>query len=251
MNGKLMALLAIGMGLGPLLLADDILLPGQDAKGTLVELYSSEGCSSCPPAEKWMSQLKDDPRLWKQIFPVAFHVDYWDNLGWPDRFASKAYTQRQSDYAARWNSSDIYTPEFIVDGHEWRRWFGGGGVPLAKPDAVGPLRVIVARDTWSVRVTHELIAATVTPHLTVNVAWLGMNVSSDVKAGENSGRTLVHDFVVLDFQSKEAYVTAKGGIYAEFPQPAIRSAADHPAAMVAWINYDDGLILQVTGGWLK
>jgi hypothetical protein len=252
MNGKLMALLMAGMGLlGPHLLAEDIVLPGQDARGTLVELYSSEGCSSCPPAEKWMSQLKDDPRLWKQIFPVAFHVDYWDNLGWPDRFASKAYTQRQYDYAARWNSSDVYTPELIVDGHEWRRWFGGLGLPLAKPEDAGPLRVVVQNAPWNVTVTHGLITATRTPHLTVNVAWLGMNISSDVRAGENAGRTLVHDFVVLDFQSKVADFTIKDGISAQFPAPVIRSASDRPAAIVAWISYDDGSILQVTGGWLK
>ncbi len=247
-----MVLLGIGAGLcGPSLYATDIVLAGQDTKGTLVELYSSEGCSSCPPAEKWLSQLKEDPRLWNQIVPVAFHVDYWDNLGWPDRFASRAFTQRQNDYSARWNSTEIYTPEFIVDGHEWKRWFGSNGLPLAKADAAGPLRVIIDRDTLSVRVTHDRTDSTVAPPLTINVAWLGMDMSSDVRAGENSGRTLVHDFVALDFQSKTADVTQKGGIYAQFPGPTIRSVADHPAAVAVWLSRDDGSILQVTGGWLK
>ena len=59
---------------------------------TLVELYTSEGCSSCPPAEAWMNQLQDDPRLWREIVPVAFHVDYWDYIGWPDRFAVPAHS---------------------------------------------------------------------------------------------------------------------------------------------------------------
>ncbi len=61
----------------------------------LIELYTSEGCSSCPPAEAWMSHLKDDPGLWKQFVPIAFHVDYWDRLGWRDRFSSKRWTERQ------------------------------------------------------------------------------------------------------------------------------------------------------------
>jgi len=246
-----MVLLGICLGLWIAHLnAEEIVLPGQNTKGTLVELYASEACSSCPPAEKWLSHLKNDPRLWKEIFPVAFHVDYWDNLGWPDRFASKAYTLRQGDYAKRWNAANLYTPEFIVDGREWRRGFGEPELPLAKPEVTGPLQVVIQRDTGSVRVSHAPIASTASPHLTIHVAWLGMNISSEVKAGENGGRTLVHDFVVLDFQSQTATFT-KEGISAEFSGPVIRFASDHPAAAVAWISGDDGSIMQVTGGLIK
>ncbi|HSH39027.1 MAG TPA: DUF1223 domain-containing protein, partial [Chthoniobacterales bacterium] len=70
----------------------------------LLELFTSEGCSSCPPAERWVSELRANPRLWKDFVPVAFHVDYWDRLGWPDRFAKKAFTGRQQAYAAAWRS---------------------------------------------------------------------------------------------------------------------------------------------------
>ena len=61
----------------------------------LLELYTSEGCSSCPPADRWLSKLKGEPKLWRNIIPLAFHVDYWDYIGWEDRFASPAYTARQ------------------------------------------------------------------------------------------------------------------------------------------------------------
>ena len=64
----------------------------------LLELYTSEGCSSCPPADHWLSKFKQDSRLWRQIVPVAFHVDYWDYLGWGDRFAKAEFTQRQQHY---------------------------------------------------------------------------------------------------------------------------------------------------------
>src|SRR5881394_2772067 len=68
----------------------------------LLELYTSEGCSSCPPAETWLSRLKESPKLWKDFVPVAFHVDYWDYLGWKDPFAAKVYTERQHEYASLW-----------------------------------------------------------------------------------------------------------------------------------------------------
>src|SRR6267154_5087398 len=87
----------------------------------LLELYTSEGCSSCPPAEAWLGDLRDAPGLWRDFVPVAFHVVYWDQLGWRDRFASKEYTARQYAYSAAWGSDTVYTPGFVLDGAEWRR----------------------------------------------------------------------------------------------------------------------------------
>ena len=69
--------------------AASLTLSSQEQRTTLIELYTSEGCSSCPPADRWLSRLKDDPRLWKQIVPLAFHVDYWNYLGWRDRFMTE------------------------------------------------------------------------------------------------------------------------------------------------------------------
>src|SRR5947207_2933082 len=73
-----------------------------ETAATLVELFTSEGCSSCPPADAWMSRLKRNPDLWKAIVPAVFHVDYWDRLGWPDRFARPEFTRRQRLYASSW-----------------------------------------------------------------------------------------------------------------------------------------------------
>ena len=86
----------------------------------LIELYTSEGCSSCPPAEAWLSRLKDNPGLWKQFVPIAFHVDYWDRLGWRDRFSSQRWTERQRRYASLWESESVYTPAVVVNGREQR-----------------------------------------------------------------------------------------------------------------------------------
>ncbi|MBA3543366.1 MAG: DUF1223 domain-containing protein, partial [Chthoniobacterales bacterium] len=85
-------------------------LESKPTKTHLLELYTSEGCSSCPPAEAGLSKLKDNPRLWQDFVPIAFHVDYWDRLGWRDPFASKEWTARQYEYSARWRSSSVYTP---------------------------------------------------------------------------------------------------------------------------------------------
>src|SRR6476661_2706945 len=71
-----------------------------DTQNSLIELFTSEGCSSCPPAEKWLSAFKSNPDLWKKIVPVAFHVDYWNHLGWRDRVSTPEVTQRQQHYAA-------------------------------------------------------------------------------------------------------------------------------------------------------
>ena len=77
-----------------------------ETQSTLIELFTSEGCSSCPPAEKWMSALKSNQDLWKTIIPVAFHVDYWDRLGWRDCFAKPEFTSRQQRYAAAWGGEE-------------------------------------------------------------------------------------------------------------------------------------------------
>src|SRR5262249_30028289 len=95
--------------------AGDIEFASGANQTALIELYTSEGCSSCPPAESWLSRLKHDSGLWKRFVPVAFHVDYWDRLGWRDRFSSKRWTERQSRYAALWTSESIYTPAVVVN----------------------------------------------------------------------------------------------------------------------------------------
>src|ERR1017187_258248 len=74
----------------------------------LVELYTSEGCSSCPPAERWLAARRDDPGLWRDFVPIAFHVDYWNQLGWPDRFSTREFTQRQYALATAWGGDSVY-----------------------------------------------------------------------------------------------------------------------------------------------
>src|ERR1044071_2524185 len=138
-----------------------------ETQNSLVELFTSEGCSSCPPAEKWLSTLKSSQDLWKKTVPVAFHVDYWDHLGWRDRFAKPEFTSRQQRYAAEWGGDSVYTPGFVVNGKEWRSWFGGNALPIASTK-VGVLRVSVGDDR-NVSATFAADAIQARP-LTLNVA---------------------------------------------------------------------------------
>src|SRR5215831_9028607 len=117
-----------------------------ETQNSLLELFTSEGCSSCPPAEKWLSALKSSQDLWKKIVPIAFHVDYWDHLGWRDRFAKPDFTQRQQRYAAAWGGDSVYTPGFAVNGREWRGWFGGGGGLRSSSEKIGKLGVTLSGD---------------------------------------------------------------------------------------------------------
>src|SRR5271170_3834978 len=225
--------------------SQDIVFKNSGARATLVELYSSEGCSSCPPAEAWISNLKTSPSLWTKIFPVAFHVDYWDGLGWPDRFAKPAYTERQRNYAAQLGQDSVYTPEFVTSGSEWRGWFHGDKISASETS--GELSVQVKDGGKKISALYSPTSQ-VSKTYTVNVALLGINVLSDVKSGENGGRQLQHDFVVLDFKSK---TMTKGQSFESGPLDLKPSTDDSPGAVVAWISDSDGSIVQMAGGWLK
>jgi hypothetical protein len=232
-------------------LPQDIVIRSSTAPVSLIELYSSEGCSSCPPAEEWTNQLKTAPGLWKSIFPVAFHVDYWDGLGWPDRFARAEYTQRQRDYAARLGQDSVYTPEFIVNGLEWRRgWFNGQEIPTQSTDKSGRLTLTVQEKEKKISAVYASSASASAQPLMLNVALLGFSLVTDVKRGENGGRTLQHDFVVLNFSST-ALTAQKDGNFQVVPMEIKSSTDDAPGAVVAWVSKPDGSIVQVAGGWLS
>jgi hypothetical protein len=164
---------------------------------SLLELYTSEGCSSCPPAESWLGGLKRDDRLWKEIVPVAFHVDYWDDLGWKDRFAKQGYTSRQQEYSTVWGTSSVYTPGFVLDGQEWKGWFNGSPLPKPGEQSAGTLEVSIQGRTATIRFSRNSGSKEIEAHIVP----LAMDVSSDVLAGENRGRKLPHSFVALDIVS--------------------------------------------------
>jgi len=214
----------------------------------LVELYSSEGCSSCPPAETWLSGLNEASGLWRNFVPVAFHVDYWDYLGWRDKWSSKQYSDRQRAYAGVWGSENIYTPEFVLDGREWHHWRGLGGVPGLSGTKAGILSV-TSGDTnhWDVSFIPAMRGAT---GYEVNAALLISGVGSDVKAGENTGRHLKHDFVVLKLVT-QPLVLKNDRFQGAFVLPAWERKLEGRLALAVWANRSGRPEpVQAVGGWL-
>lgn len=226
--------------------ADPVTFESEDTPATLLELFTSEGCSSCPAADAWVSKLRTDAGLWKQVVPVVFHVDYWDKLGWPDRFASAANTGRQRRYAAEWRSDSIYTPGFVINGREWRAWFRRPVLPEGPTTKAGRLAITVSERG------AEVTFAAADPKwksLIVELAFLGGDLESEVKRGENSGRRLKHDFTVLHFVS--ATMRAEGSHFsAALPMPS--KTSDAISAVAAWIIPGNAQPpIQATGGWLR
>lgn len=211
----------------------------------LIELFTSEGCSSCPPAEAWLGTLADDPGLWRDFVPVAFHVVYWDRLGWKDRFASKTGTEREYAYAAAWGSDNVYTPCFALDGAEWRESFARCA-PEAGREQPGVLTV-----EWSdggvCRVNFAPAGESDRTAYEVHVAQLGGGITSPVRAGENAGRTLRHEFVALSLQ--HAALTAGS---AEMRLTPVKISGVPRRGLAVWVTRRGSLTpLQATGGWLR
>lgn len=173
----------------------------------LVELFTSEGCSSCPPADQLLNDLAADARKeGKPVYCLAFHVDYWDYLGWKDSFSDQAYTRRQHAYAAALGSSGIYTPQMVVNGRE-------GFVGSDQGKALSEIRQALAhpaRTAVSVQANRSPVSGDVQVIYEVSAAPRGAVLCAaltedgfvvPVTAGENARRTLRHDAVVRAFES--------------------------------------------------
>lgn len=162
----------------------------------LIELYTSEGCSSCPEADDYMGVLKDDSELWKSIVPLAFHVDYWDFIGWKDELASPQFSERQREQKHIGALKAIYTPGWLVDGLEWRDYFRRAPFPDA-PERVGGKLTADLSLAGNVKIMYQRLKGS-RHNYEVNVALLGFDITNNVTAGENRGEKLIHQFVVLE-----------------------------------------------------
>ncbi|MEO7599822.1 MAG: DUF1223 domain-containing protein [Opitutus sp.] len=205
---------------------------------SLIELFTSEGCSSCPPAEAWLGDLARHPRLWQDFVPISFHVDYWNRLGWRDVFSSAENTRRQYAYAEVWKTSSVYTPCFVRDGVEWRR-SRDLSPTSSKPGSLtatyqaGRVTAVFAPERPGDRGEYK-----------VHAAILAGGISSNVTAGENRGETLRHEFVAVSMAS-----SALGESVALVPPSKPMSQR---FALAVWITRAGELMpVQATGGWLE
>ena len=206
---------------------------------TVIELYTSEGCSSCPPADEWLSTFKQDKRLFDGLLPLAFHVDYWDRLGWTDRFARSEYSQRQRDLVNQRLISQVYTPGFVLNSHEWRGWFSGRsrlGNQIAMPG-----KLSAKLDESELIASFEQDAL-----LELHVAWLGMELVTEVTSGENRNRSLKHDFVVLQHWQQ----LGRGRWQIALPSP--QDLGQKKTAIAIWLTEPGDLtVIQAAGSYLE
>ena len=166
----------------------------------LLELYTSEGCSSCPPADKWLSRIKHDS---KEVTPLAFHVDYWDYIGWKDQFSKAEYSDRQRKTAAFGGAGFVYTPQFVFNGRDFKGWDDS-----RLNNAINQTQKLASRANLTLNavngddgsITLKASAETLNPtdikNADVFVALYENGLVTQVKAGENNGRELKHDYVV-------------------------------------------------------
>lgn len=167
----------------------------------LVELFTSEGCSSCPPADELLIQLTTkQPVAGAQIVALGQHVDYWNRLGWTDPFSAASFSQRQSWYAEGFRSNGPYTPQMVVDGHIE---FVGNDQRKAIRAVEEAARVakLPTSITWGDEVSVSIEAGELKSPAEVFVAIVENGLTSAVKRGENGGRNLRHAAVVRNWQS--------------------------------------------------
>ena len=218
-----------------------------DKRISLLELYTSEGCSSCPPADRWLSELKEDSGLWEKFIPIAFHVDYWNYIGWNDRFSSSAYSERQRNYARSKNLKTVYTPGFILNGKEWRSFFGLRRLSPDYNQSVGKLSVSIEDKKMNAKYIPVNFN---NDQLELNIAIIGFDLVTDVAAGENSGKQLKHDFAVLGYSSMTMNQSnLEYNVTVSLPVPAVVAPR---YGVVAWVSeVNDQTPIQTVGGMLE
>jgi hypothetical protein len=202
--------------------------PAGAASGfAVVELFTSEGCSSCPPADAVLAELARSSD--RPVYVLAFHVDYWDQLGWRDRFAFAENTTRQLAYARAFRKRGVYTPQMIVDGTEQ---FTGSDSDRAHAavarDLVRPASVrlsVQVRTTGSATIAVDYIASRAPAGSVLNVAVVERAASSSVRSGENAGKMLHHVNVVRAFVASPV-AAPTGSVLVQVPASLPRDRAD-------------------------
>jgi hypothetical protein len=172
---------------------------------TVIELYTSEGCNSCPPADRWFSTLPQQGISPEIAVLLAFHVDYWNQLGWPDRFSRPAFSDRQRDVAARASAGVVYTPQLVVDGRDLRQGYNVEHLrtklaAINREKGQARIRADIRSSANEVRISGEveLFNPSGSKGVQTWIASFESGLSSRVTAGENAGKRLNHDYVVRE-----------------------------------------------------
>ena len=198
---------------------DNILPALSDTGFVVMELFTSQGCSSCPPADELLGiyAAKND----SHIISLAFHVDYWNRLGWVDSFSSNLYSTRQRDYAEKFNAESVYTPQLIING---KKQIVGSDRSKSdiiindflKEKASVTIKATVIRAVDN-KIQVDYVLSKVMSNTVINAALVQENIVTQVKAGENQGRKLTNYNVVRNFKTIQSPGTS-GEFILEFPK---------------------------------
>src|SRR5262249_312512 len=208
--------------------------PATDATGfALLELFTSEGCSSCPPADALLGRLVSESRdSGRRVYALSFHVDYWDHLGWKDRFSSAAWSRRQGEYARRFHLGSLYTPQLVVNGAQEMVGSDAAQVDAALRTALaGAMRgpVTIQATARGLDVSGHCKVEQAPGGAVVQVAWVDATASSAPGRGENQGRTLHHVNVVRDLRSVPLDRAFDGAV-------ALKRPEAKEGAVIAWVQ---------------
>ncbi len=200
----------------------------------VVELFTSEGCSSCPPADRLLGELAASSP--DRVYALSFHVDYWDDLGWPDRFASSAYTDRQQTYARLLGVRGLYTPQIVVNGAE--ELIGSdrdrAAAAIARALATPARLRLVLHPRWTAPnvVTVDSEASGLADGASLFLALVERQAVTSVPRGENAGKTLRHENVVRSLASVP-FVTARGSVVVRVPSSLVPAGAE----LIGWVQH--------------
>lgn len=189
--------------------------PKQRKGFSVIELFTSEGCSSCPPADKLIEEINKEYAD-KNVLVLAYHVDYWNRLGWQDRFSNAANTQRQNYYANIFNLSSIYTPQPVVNGSE--EFVGSQKTKMVhaiEASAKENKAITLTATFTNKKIIVDYDANSKSPEENILIALVEKEASTDIKRGENEGRKLHHVNIVRQFEHANE---SKGAIQFELPE---------------------------------
>jgi hypothetical protein len=207
----------------------------------LVELYTSEGCDSCPPADRWLSSLGARGYAPDRVVPIALHVDYWDYIGWKDPYAKQAFSARQRKMASLARAAMVYTPQVLLQGRDFRNWAAAGFEQEVAKINAQPAKARISvlldgpgRGAFEVAVAAELLDARPLGDTALYLGAYENKLVSEVKAGENRGRSLPHDYVVLQWAGPFEFQDRK--LAARASLPLLPKAVPGHSGVVAFVQ---------------
>jgi hypothetical protein len=216
----------------------------------LVELYTSEGCNSCPPADRWLSGLGAQGYGPDRVVPLALHVDYWDYIGWKDPYAKREFSQRQRKLTLLQRQALVYTPQVMLQGKDFRGWGARAfdqevariNAQRARANLALEIRALDARRV-EIQAQAEL-APDAAGEAALYVAAYQNRLQTQVTAGENRGRTLPHDYVVLQWYGPYGLDAGKP-LSRRFELPLVPRATPADSGVAAFVqNGRTGEVLQ-------